>query len=396
MKATEEELKELKEQLRIQEERIIEQEHRFLKVLHNFFIKRKEWPKGDHRRKAATKALLYAVFFSPTTIATTGSIIAIATLITLMVQTETMVEQTEKLEAQNNGIIQQNLLLQAQNEQQEKQYAYERITELTEILYDTATTANTTRLKSEAIVEFILLKKKLFPKEYVNLQRANLTGIIIDNQSSKKINMDSVLFDGANFKYAQLTNVSMKHCSFKNTIFSKAHVDSVSFDHSHFEATKFDPLDKKHIISDYGVHDINEILLEFGYPTQLKNSSFNHCEFKYTDLTGVFLDSCDFSLTEFYSIGGTDISDAYIRNCLLTSKQIHSFSGIPNEFYMTDCSARNEFITFCLDSFNLKFLKDTVYRYNSGTFSSKELKNIFTCSDDFPEVDKNAVIQDTN
>ena len=89
------------------EAKILEQEHRPFSLIWNFINRKKRYNQNDPRRKAVTKAIIWRLFFSPTTIAfTLSGVLAYATLFFLA-------KQNDILENQNILIAQQIQLTEA-------------------------------------------------------------------------------------------------------------------------------------------------------------------------------------------------------------------------------------------------------------------------------------------
>lgn len=187
----------LKEKIEKIEVKLIEQEHRPFVILNNFFIKRKKWTKDDPRQIAATKAIIWRLFFSPTVVALTGGFIALLSLGVFVWQ--------------NTLISKQNNFFQAQIKQQDEQYKLQRRTELIRILYE----KSDIRLKKEALIEFIELERlerkqrKVDDLSQINLSNVGLNGIRLEN-----VDLSNLNFEGASFQQATLIDVNFENCNF--------------------------------------------------------------------------------------------------------------------------------------------------------------------------------------
>lgn len=97
----------LKDELNSLEAKLIEQEHRPITLIWNFIKRKSKWKKDDKRRDAATKAIIWRLLFSPTTIAVaSGGFLALISVFFLW-------EQNKLFKFQNNKFEQQNQLIEA-------------------------------------------------------------------------------------------------------------------------------------------------------------------------------------------------------------------------------------------------------------------------------------------
>jgi len=99
---------EIDKKLKFLESKIIEQEHRPTHLVLNYFRRKNKWPEdSDIRQKAATKAIIWRLFFSPTTLAVaSGGLMAFITIVFL-------IKQNSLLEIQNSRIQEQVYLEEA-------------------------------------------------------------------------------------------------------------------------------------------------------------------------------------------------------------------------------------------------------------------------------------------
>jgi len=206
--------KENEERLEKIEALLIEQEHRFLTVLNNFFIKRPKWPSDDPRRAASAKALIWALFFSPGTVAVAGTTVALVIVGVFVWQNLLIKKQNEFFQTQ---IKQQ----QSQIESQDNIFIQTERTKLLQIIYGSEFN-NNLRIKREAVKTFVLLERDRLAKEkpkyyssgtviisYVDLSNADLKNIEIDNFDLSKVNFFESNLTNASLQGADLTSANL-------------------------------------------------------------------------------------------------------------------------------------------------------------------------------------------
>lgn len=185
----------LKEKIEKIEVKLIEQEHRPFVILNNFFIKRKKWAKDDPRQIAATKAIIWRLFFSPTVVASIGGFIALLSLGVFVWQ--------------NALISKQNNFFQEQIKQQDEQYKLQRRTVLIGILYNDWKVRSHIRLKAEALIEIIELERLERKQRKVDdLSQINLSNVDLQSVKLENVDLSNVNFEGANFTDATLNDVN--------------------------------------------------------------------------------------------------------------------------------------------------------------------------------------------
>ncbi len=226
------------------ETRLIAQEHRLFSVLQNFFVERPKWPPGDPRRDAAAKALLWCMFFSPTTIAVTGGLIGLATLAVLVWQNTLIVEQNAYFQTQ---LQQQQVQIQAQDRvatQSERTNAIHAI-------YGPQFSSNP-RIKAEAVRSLVVIERSrinegenVFASDYVNLHDADLRNIHIENFDLKKVsfrnsNLQSAVLAGIDltgsaFRFSNLTRASFYSSNLSGTFWDSAILQDTDFSSTNLE-----------------------------------------------------------------------------------------------------------------------------------------------------------------
>jgi len=226
-----------KERLSALECSLIEQDHRLFNVLDNFFIQRKSWALDDPKRKAATKALFWRIFFSPMTVATAGGFVAIFTLIILYQQNSILVDQNSLISEQNVFFQEQ---IKKQNEQmdvQKSQWVAQRRAQLLDILYsDTLNDSkgSNVRAKSEAVLAFINLerakdKDKLVDLSSINLKGANLKGANLSRLDLSQANLEGTILQNVNFEGSILDSASFVGSDVWSAVFTKASLKYAMF-----------------------------------------------------------------------------------------------------------------------------------------------------------------------
>lgn len=210
------------------EAKLIEQEHRLFRVLLNVLFETKSLPSSDPRKIAARKALIWQLV--PTggqSTALIGTIIAVTTVMYTARQANTMIEQ--------------NALIQKQLYQQEQQRFADRRIQLITYLYDTEETANTSakiipkynsRIRSEALVEFLILEKT---------KAENNTKALMSHKKSP--NKVATLNYGVDLEGALLAGVRVKGADFRDTWLANADFSNSDVTFSNFSGASLDHAD---------------------------------------------------------------------------------------------------------------------------------------------------------
>jgi len=234
--------KENEERLEKIEALLIEQEHRFLTVLNNFFIKRPKWPSDDPRRAASAKALIWALFFSPGTVAVAGTTVALVIVGVFVWQNLLIKKQNEFFQTQ---IKQQ----QSQIESQDNIFIQTERTKLLQIIYGSEFN-NNLRIKREAVKTFVLLERDRLAKEkpkyyssgtviisYVDLSNADLKNIEIDNFDLSKVNFFESNLTNASLQGADLTSANLLDSDLTNTILQGANLTNARLEGADLTST---------------------------------------------------------------------------------------------------------------------------------------------------------------
>jgi len=240
--------KDVESRLDALESGLVEQDHRLFNVLENFFIKRKTWEPDDPKRKAATKALLWRLFFSPATVAATGGIVAAITVILLFQQNSILIEQNNLIKEQNNYFQEQ---IQKQNEQlaiqknqvdeQKNQWIGQRRAQLLEILYGKNSKEGASfniRARSEAVRAFIDLERIENPLQLVDLRSINLKGADLEGLNLSKTNLSRAQLDKAILKDANFTDAVLDGASMNGSTLYSADFNNTSLRGADFSNVK--------------------------------------------------------------------------------------------------------------------------------------------------------------
>lgn len=220
------------------ETRLIAQEHRLFTVLQNFFVDRPKWPAGDPRRDAATKALIWCLFFSPGTVAVAGSLIGLATLAILFWQNTLIVEQNAYFQRQ---IQQQQVQIQAQDRvstQSERTNAIQAI-------YGPQFEKNP-RIKAEAVRALVVIERNrikdgenVFASDYVNLHDADLRDIHVENFDLKNVSFRNSDLERAILADIDLTGSAFRFSNLKKASFYQSNLSGTFWDSANLQGADF-------------------------------------------------------------------------------------------------------------------------------------------------------------
>lgn len=274
----------LEDQIRNIEAKLIEQEHRPIHVISNYVLRKKKWGKNDERYYSAKKALIWRLFFSPATLATSGGIIAILTLIILLHQNSLFTDQNKLIKNQNRFFQEQILL-----------------NEISRDITIMNSPDLTQEYKMQVISEYILNKKRLHHIRGNNKPR--ITGLNLSNLEFK--NLDSV-FNDVEFVDVRLTNTSFRNCNLSNVNFTNAIFNDTTLlnESGEFIHSKFINCDLKG--SSFGPHDLTGFV--FAY-SNLSNINWSQAYTFYT----IFYNNEGFNLGDD-SLFGNDPDEESINH----------------------------------------------------------------------------------
>jgi uncharacterized protein YjbI with pentapeptide repeats len=218
----------------------IEQEHRIVRVVQNYFD-RKKWPADDPRRVAARNAVIWRVLAPGTAAVAAGGLIALATLVVLVWQTNLIAEQNEFFKEQNKK-------LQVQIDQQGDQDTSRRRTEIIGVLYETQVgpqgilepKANP-RTRGEAVLEFVQLErlrlqklKKRVPSYQgeLSLSQARLDGLNLDNSDLQTLVLVGSFLRNTSFSNGDLRRADLRAAQMESTSFRQSNLQGANFEGS--------------------------------------------------------------------------------------------------------------------------------------------------------------------
>lgn len=228
--------------------KIIEQEHRIIPAIVNYWKARKELNHNDPKRLAAFKALIWQIFFSPTTVVVTGGIIGLATLIAFIWQNNLISEQNSFLRQQLEAQQQQIITQQKVNNQNLKNQSIVQI-------YGSDYT-NNPRVKAEALKTLVQVERATMSYErnslstdYINLHEANLNGAWLENSELVKVsfrkaklnraNLSAAILDTCSFRYAMMNEAVLLNATINNSQIAFTELDSAVFNSSTFNDVFF-------------------------------------------------------------------------------------------------------------------------------------------------------------
>ena len=139
---------------------LVAQDHRILPTLRRFFWDRKTWPADDPRHRAVKLALVHQLFFSPTSFALGGAVIAVLTWATLI---------------QQNGLLHQQIVReQEQSQLYRLQWAQEREVEYLKVLTSSDADRLPKSLRTASAEGLFGLSKTLGSRTYSDLALSGL------------------------------------------------------------------------------------------------------------------------------------------------------------------------------------------------------------------------------
>lgn len=249
-------MKELEKKMIELEKNLIEQEHRPLHIITNY-LKREQYAKKDPRRLATSKAFVWRLLFSPTTMAAaTGGTIAIVSIFYLAWQTHLLRDQ--------------NQLIKNQNRFFKTQILGDDIRSNRDIMYNSNSIYSKPQVFN-AILEYQKNRTLLDSTKRVEIIGIDLKRLTI----SGDYNAENIDFINVDFRGAQMNNINFKGSTFKNCKFGM----DVNIDQKLY----------------------NSIVLkeEFGqeeaYPTVFNNCNFSKTIFKSkNEYGGTLFFECDF------------------------------------------------------------------------------------------------------
>lgn len=270
------------------EARLIAQEHRPIAVIKTYF-QRKKWAKEDKRRTAAKTAIVWRLFFSPGTMAATGGIIALISLLVLVWQNGIISEQNLIIEKQNQFFQQQIRL-------EQEHFDLQRITELITTLYDGSLEPP---VKSRAFEEFYTLEESSI--KVGELENWYDSFISKDSGRARIRNGMFIQYLGSTF---QNTNpISLKACDFKGIDVSVDSLVGVDFSTCNFSNSNWNSFSKESGYQQIRYCNFDECQFDSAsfFAIEFYRCSFQEADFSRSNSSGVKFIESEFSNTRFDS-----------------------------------------------------------------------------------------------
>lgn len=184
------------------EARLIEQDHRFIPVIARYLISRRQFSVDDPRRDAAFRALLWSLFFSPATVAISGTLVAVITLAVLVWQNILVREQTEFLRQQ----------IESQRQIDNQAVRNRAIEQIFGPEF-----ADNPRVRAEAVRSLVTIERariasraNALPTDWINLDQANLADVWLDSADLRKSSFRKSMLRQAKLNSARLDGMSMR------------------------------------------------------------------------------------------------------------------------------------------------------------------------------------------
>lgn len=330
------------------EAKLYEQEHRPVRLVWNFFNRNKWYNKKDPRNNAISRALIWRLFFSPTTIAiASGGIISVITVIFLARQTNEIKTQTNLIEKQNLIIDNQNQMISQQTSLQEASRRSSQLILLDGIFKDMNLDLNSNKNKisdglTARIISFSQTAQpyKIFDydkngiSDLVSPERSQLLYTLVSSNLGKEY-LD-FLYKKANFEY----------CDLSGYWYNKKRLKNINLRYSIFSDTKMQNADLEGA-------DLRN--------TSIKLSGFYNVNFKYADLRDAIIDST--------RIKGANFSKSDLRKTIFKNLDISEIDSIDGAKVN-----RLDWFDYLSDkAFNLKGVEALKNKY---TISELEYKNM--------------------
>jgi uncharacterized protein YjbI with pentapeptide repeats len=305
------------------EAELLEQEHRITSLIYNFFYRKKKWEKSDPRYVAANKAIIFRVFFSPSTIAVLGSSTAIVSLLVILYQNSLIAHQNELIEEQNNYFREQITFQGTQwNSQQRNEYIdtlYSKNNNCMEIGCE----VENSRAKAEAAIAFIKLEhlriKSQF-KDKDDLQRAthppyvpdlsylNLSGVNMGYGNFNNVYFFKSILNGIDLRWSEIHSSNFVDSQFEEALFINSKMTLCHMQRSNGAKARFTYADMEDCIFLNGNFEKANFEHANLKDTDFRATHVSGASFKYADVTGADFTLSDITseqLSEACSGGGT-------------------------------------------------------------------------------------------
>ncbi len=304
------------------ESKLIEQEHRPITLIWNYLKRKTKWEKGDKRRNAATRAILWRLFFSPTTLAVvSGGFMAIFSIYFLYQQNQILNTQNKLFKIQNKRVEQQTHLNEASRRSSQVFIMGDVLSDLTDELKDLNNDKDT--LTGTLVGRIISLSKAMKPYKYLegdSLIKKPLSperGQLLISLLESKIDPDFRLWNilgKSDFSNSELQNVN----------FNKKKLIKMYLNDSDFSNSKLMNADLREVLlngsnlynANFRKSDLMGAALSFSHSkkTNFYEANLMHVKFNNSYLEGANFDYSDASYANF---NGADLSNTKFRGANL-------------------------------------------------------------------------------
>ncbi len=248
------EIPELIDRINSLELELLQQEHRPVRVFYNLWVYR-----DDPVRRPATFWAVFSWFFSPGVIAAAGvSVLGVLGVIIAYQANSIIKDQNALIRDQIVQMQEQNQLLVEQNretqEEQRNNLYFQRLTRRTYLLTVLYGTDETSRVRREALYEFLKLDRELKesevkrdPSNYLGPEkneeilknwgkllilrpelRVDLSGVVLKNMNLEHIDLSNAILNDVDFSCTNLNFAILDESELKNTKFVGAELEGAS------------------------------------------------------------------------------------------------------------------------------------------------------------------------
>ena len=223
-------INELEEKLKKIEAELLEQEHRPFKILWNYFNRKNRFKDSkDKRRKAVTKAVIWRLFISPTTIAiATSGLLGYLSLFLLY-------KQTNLFKNQNKFIQQQTHLAEASRRSSQMFIMGEVLSDINTELKDPLNSRDT--LSNTLVGRIIGLSRSMKPYKYLvgdslinkplSPERGQLLIALVESKIDSTFFVDKIL-KGSDFSSAELNGANLSGANLNGVNLNMAQLNSAN------------------------------------------------------------------------------------------------------------------------------------------------------------------------
>ncbi|MEM9884368.1 MAG: pentapeptide repeat-containing protein [Bacteroidota bacterium] len=314
----------IEERLKELEANLIEQEHRPLKLLSNYLNRKRQWggDVNDVRRIAASRALIWRLFSSPTSVIIgAGSLVTLFTIYFLWQQNKLIQQQNDIVARQTEQLDIQSKLMESSRRSAQVFIMGEVLSDISEELTDNN---NSARVLSDPLISRIIVLSRAM-KPYYYFERDSLIDIALSPERAQLLialahmKIDSTsknkIFFGANFTYSDLKNSYFLDADIRGARLKGSNLVSSSFHRSNMRGVHFDSVQMKFArMSD---NDINTAVFDriHADSSGFINSKIEGSIFIKSSFRGADFRNADLFLSSFYSMDfrNANFTDADLR-----------------------------------------------------------------------------------